>query len=258
LRNDGSWKEKRLFSGPLAYDTASGNFQLRLTSPAPEEPDASLAGPFFDNNIPFGLSRDSDGDSVLTLTIEGGALTWESDVAKLRLEPVREDARAGLVAEAQADGAKLLEATKVGAIYTGTITNKAKGTKGNWLLRFTKQEETTGDDKSGATLTAVLEHMEHTAWKCVLQGPLVTNRYRANGVPVHLDQQPSDHTPPKEVTDIFENRRDSNEESDSAMWLRFDGGRLVGENARFVFRFEPATGEFLAEREKKQAASSKP
>lgn len=254
LRNDGGWKETRVFSGMVAYDAGAGAFQLKLSSPASKGEEG--AGPFLDDHTDgFNLELDSDGDSVLPLGIADGALTWKSGGATLRLEPVRAEARAALIAEAEGDYPKLLEATKAGMVYTGTITNRAKGTRESWLLRFTGQEEKEGDNASGADMHAILEHPERLAWKCALRGHLEANRYRAKGTPLGFDQEHhADFAPPHEVTDMFETRNENAAEPGSPIGLRLDGAKLVGENSRFVFRFERATPELLAEREKREAA----
>src|SRR5207249_710973 len=113
------WKETRLFSGVVAIQPASGALELRLSSPTSEA--RQNGGPFLeDDDLGFRLDQDADHDSVLPLVIDNGALTWKFNQAKLRLEPVREDGRAALIAEANGDYPRLAEATRAGTVYTGT------------------------------------------------------------------------------------------------------------------------------------------
>lgn len=263
LRNDGGWTETRLFSGAMIYEPGLGAFQLKLSSPSRgsegEENNYKGAGPFLEDQADgFNLETDQDGDRVLPLTIEGNALLWNSGNTTLRLEPVRAESRATLMAESQGDYPQLIEATKSGMIYTGAITSKAKGTKENWNLSFTKQETPDGDEPSGIDLEAILEHPEHRTWKGTLEGHVEANRYRAKELPVRLEYREGggEFSPPKEFTDIFErrNENDFSEDNSAAMRLRLEGSKLVGENPRFVFRFERAPPELVAERERQQTA----
>jgi hypothetical protein len=261
LRNDGGWQESRLFDGRIIYDYSSGRFQLKLTSSAGES--AHGAGPFLEDHAPgFGLSTDADGDVVLPLLLEAGALVWKSGAATLRLEPVREDARAALITNLQGDDRKLREATDPGKAYLGTVTSRAKGTKDTWLLRFGPQDATTPEDDEDPSVenqsvndenfTARLEHPENRNWKCALRGTLLANRYRAKGLPLRLQQ---DHryelSPLKEISDLFGSRGNNVDESGPGIGLRLDRDKLVGENSRFVFEFVAATPEAVAAIEKK-------
>ena len=246
VRNDGCWQETRLFSGELDYMPVEGNFALRLNSPGQAIPDA---GPLLsDYTEDLNLLRDSDGEIVLPMMIENGALTWRSGQSTMKLEPVPERARAALIAEVAGEYPKLLVATRVGTAYTGTIINRAKGTRTTWLLRFTKQEEAVESTESGADLEARFEHAEKVGWKCEVGGRLEANHYRARGLPVRLSQRyNARYDPPPEVETFFQSPEDGvSENGDDAMWLKLDGRKLVGENNRFVFRFEPASPEFVA------------
>jgi hypothetical protein len=254
VRNDGCWQETRLFSGVLDYAPAKGNFGLRLIAPYLSRTDA---GPLLSNYTEeLNTLRDGEGDIELDLTVEDGALTWQSDSSTMRLEPVPEQVRAALIAEVAGEYPKLLAATKVGEAYTGTIINRAKGTRTTWLLRFTKQEENSDSTASGKDLQAVFEHIEKVGWKCELGGRLEANRYRAKGLPVQLGKQyNSRFDPPPEVEIFFEsNEGGATKDGDAAIWLKLDGRKLVGENNRFVFRFEPAAPEFVAAFDQREAA----
>ena len=248
LRNDGGWQESRLFDGRIVYDNASGRFQLQLTSSADES--AHGAGPFLENHAAgFGLSPDADGDIVLPLFLEEGALVWKSGGATLRLTPVPEGARAALIAGLQGDQLKLQAATRPGQAYLGTITSRAKGTRETWLLRFNPRDEDTpeGDEN----LSAMLEHHKKRTWKCALRGSLFANRYRAKGLPLRLNPDyNSGQSPSKEFTDLFGSRDSNVDESGPGIGLRLDRDKLVGENSRFVFEFAPVAPEAVATIEK--------
>jgi len=254
VRNDGGWQESRLFAGRIVYDGASGSFQLRLTSPASEN--ASGAGPFLDDNSPgFGLRTDEDGDRVLPLVLDEGALVWKSNGATLRLAPVPEGSRTALIAGLQGDYLKLQEATQSGKAYLGTITRRAKGTRETWLLRFNPQMEDASED--GENLSALLEHVENRTWTCALRGRVLANRYRANGLPLRLQQDlDSELTTSREITDIFELQDNNVDESGPGLGLQLEGDKLVGESSRFIFQFAPASPEQVAGIEKKWAAAA--
>lgn len=253
LRNDGGWHESRLFAGRIIYDDTAGRFLLKLTSPISEAiPDG---GPFLeDHSVGFDLQTDEDGDRMLPLHFEENTLVWKTGGNTLRLEPVREDARDTLIAGLQADHLKLQEATQPEKAYLGTITNRAKGTRETWLLRFNPPDEDTPED--GDNLSVMLEHLENRAWKGAMRGRLSANRYRANGVPLHLHldrNHDSALSPPKAITDLFVGRDNNNDGYGPGMGLRLAEWKLVGENSRFVFEFAPATPEQVAGIEQKWA-----
>lgn len=255
VRNDGGWTETRLFSGTVGYDEGTGAIQLRLS--APRDEDFSQAGPFLSDISSFRLHTDLDGDSVLRLASVGSALVWTSSTQRLSLEPVPENQRAQLIKEIEGDHAQLVQATEPGRIYVGTVTSKAKGTRGEWVLVLGSDEnEESAPEHVGRGLlrTGVLENPARPDWKLAVNLRLAVNRHRSPNGPLNLSlNQTLDDSAPAEAKDLFSERGNANAYDFTSVPLRLENGRLLGENARFTFRFEPAPAAFVAAREKAEA-----
>lgn len=254
MRNDGSWQDTRIFAGQLEFTPASGRYELRLTSPMDEA--SEEAGPILAHfSHGLNIEHDAEGGFAFSFGVEGGALTWERHGNSLRLTRVPAADRAALIASVEGDFPRLQAATRAGMAYNGAITNRVKGTRTGWILRFTGQTQATRGRTDALELLARLEHTERLDWKCALAGSIEPNRYRAKGWPLRLNRTyDATINPPAEAEEIFAARDDNASEEDTQMWLRLEGSRLVGENNRFVFRFEPASAEFIAEHDRKEAA----
>ena len=251
IRNDGGWDDSRLFSGELVHDEASGQLRLRLRSPRSEQVDG--AGPLLDHD-PSEFYLPDFGDGLrLELDIVNGTLQWSEHVSRLRLEPgtganSRDSVQARLTARRQA----LVEATRPGRLYTGTITNRRTGKGRPWLLQFEGQES---ESATSQNLRATLESREGgPAFK--LTGLSESNRHRSPGAPIRLDLQAGIDEIPEEFQREDDNLDVSDDRAD--LTLTPDGDRLVGETPRLLFRFEPAPPVLAEERrrafEEKQRA----
>lgn len=222
LRNDGSWRETRLFAGALALDD-DGALALALIPQAVDGTD-NAAGPFMaDYGTGFELP-DSNGQRVLSLKIDGTALTWASGDASLRLEPATAEARAAIAAEFAAAVRSQAAAVRPGRCYAGGLTDRLTGRVEPWILRFTEFDE------QKQTLAAELERGGAQPAKLTLTGILDTNRYRnENGSVVFT-------TCESPVPDDVQAAWDE-------LWpvvLRVEGKRLQMEKPRHLLRFEPA------------------
>jgi hypothetical protein len=228
LRNDGGGTEQRMFSGELVFAPAAGRFQLKLASPASEAEEN--AGPFLsDYYDSFNLGKEEDA-GVLWFDVADHALVADGASYTLRLERVADAERDKVLAALAGDRPALLAATQPGTTYSGTITNRIQGSQEKFLLRFTKQE------KEGRELEAVLEHPDRATWKCSFEGTLDTNRYRAQGNPIELRRGGIEFVPPDDMVRCFET-----DDQTATFPLHLEGTKLLGENRRFVFRFERAS-----------------
>lgn len=251
IRNDGGWEDSRLFSGELVHDEDSGRLRLRLESPYSEQ--VADAGPLLGNDsAKFYLP--TFGDTVrLELDIANGGLQWSEHVSNLRLQPgtganARDAVQARLTARRQA----LVEATRPGRLYAGTITNRRTGAGRPWLLQFEGQE---AESTTSQSLRATLESREG-GQTFKLTGLSESNRHRSPGAPIRLDLQAGIDEIPEEFQ-----REDTDQDFNDGradLTLTPDGHRLVGETPRLLFRFEPAPAALAEERrvafEEKQRA----
>lgn len=240
LRNDGSWSAARLFAGAITYDAAADGFNLELVSLVDKPEDA--AGPFFgEEGGEFQFDNNSDGRPAITLRFDHRSLVGGFGRGSLRLEPVAPEARAAVIASVTADYRRLLEATRPGAVYAGVITNRTTGEVQKWKLSFTNQG---GEDEAGGRpVEAMLEQPEHADSKSVLSGRVESNRYRARGAPLRLNGKEGAELPDA-AKDILAAPENAGSLPDNAVPpaipLALQDGKLAGESARYVFRFERA------------------
>jgi hypothetical protein len=228
VRNDGSWSDARIFTGELVC----GDDGLPVLSLNSSVGDAiSEAGPFLQLGYENYDLEIENGNSLLPLRLEDRVLVYENKNISLRLEPLTEEQRAAEIAAISSQGIKTLEAVQNGHLYKGTVTHRATGIVETWAMRFSAQEDNTHTMEMG--------RLDNPDEKVGFTVSVITNHYRAANTPIRLDGfegYPSD--------DVAEMR-----ELPPFDLLVAEGGKLRGENSKFVFRFEPTTTDALPQKE---------
>jgi hypothetical protein len=222
LRNDGSWSDTRVFTGELVCGD-DGAAALKLISAASDA--LQEAGPLLQlGSDNFDLAVDREGNSQLPLKLDGRALVYEGDELSVRLESVSDEQRTAEIAAITGQCAKSIAAVQEGRVYTGTITDRTKGSTTPWILRFTAFSESDG------VVSAELLRPTSTDEKVEVSGNVIMNRYRAAGFPVrftNFGSYPSDEM--EILRDIMPFDLAPTED-----------GKLRGTSARLILRFEPA------------------
>jgi hypothetical protein len=215
LRNEGSWHVSRAFQGTWDLD-ASGIPTLNLTS-LPEQA-VRNSGPYLENaqSWTFALQMDRQG-----------SLSGQDGFFKYQFRSMSYDQAYELRLRLDGEYARSIAATGAGLLYIGTARSLDAGSSEPILLRFTSNS---GD---GAALTARIEATSH-AWIRKLRGNIVSNSRRSGGEAIRLRSPSAEAAAEAPVESVL------GVHDDMEIRLGLENGSLVGEDARFSYRFELA------------------
>jgi hypothetical protein len=225
LRTSGGWSDARPFFGTWKLDDTTGVFSLNLMSRSNQA--IANAGP---------LLAHMDALSLTAALSEDGRLTSAND-SDIALEINRVDPESLPVAKAKLTARldAVLLATQLDTIYHGTAIAKETGASEHLFLRFTQQSD------HGASLTASLESAEPGAsYKRPLRGEVVDNRHRAGDQPLRLQMPGGGRSRSAKPGTLFAHA------TDTALALKIEGPRLMGEDASFRYEFTRLTAEQAA------------
>jgi hypothetical protein len=215
LRNEGSWHISRAFQGTWDVD-GSGVPTLNLTSP-PEQA-VRNAGPYLENAQSWTFALQMD---------RLGSLSGQDGFFKYQFRSMNYDQAYELRLRLDGEYARSIAATGTGMLYIGTARSLDSGSSEPIMLRFT------GNSGDGAALDARIEATSH-AWARRLRGNIVSNSRRSGGEAIRLRSLTAEAAADAPVESVLGVR------DDMEIRLGLENGSLVGEDARFSYRFELA------------------
>ncbi len=228
LRNDGSWRDTRLFEGTWETNDANTSVRLLLTSPASKR--NSGAGPILEG---YGWAY------AFTLSADGG-LTAETDSYNLSL--AHHPDPGALKTEITAAFTDALAASAPEVAYEGIVVSTETNLTQNVVLCFTRQEN------EGAALTATIELVDRPDLKRTLSGVVIESRHRGAASPIQL------RLPGNNSISAAGDHSLLAFPYDRRFTFRIDGDRLLAEDDRFTLRLTRLTPETAAALAEKRAA----
>jgi hypothetical protein len=124
-----------------------------------------------------------------------------------------------------------LTATTPGLLYRGTVVSQGRNSNEVLMLRFTAQ------DPDGARLEASLQSATVASWVRSFRGSVIDNTYRAGSTPIRLRSLDADRIAQAPTWSMLFLATGND---GVGLNLRVEGSRLIGQDDRFSYVFEPA------------------
>ncbi len=212
LRNEGGWRNGRVFQGTWSADDDARNTTLNLSSAASQA--VRNGGPVLENTQNWSLSLNMDS---------AGRLTGQNRYFQYQFQPVPPAQMVALRTRLETEFQQAVAATEPGSLFEGTAASVATGAAEPILLRFSSRSD------DGKSFEATLESTTRS-WKRALHGRIIDNARRSRGEPLRLSSGANDAVVDAPVASVL------GDPEDMEIGLNPSAVSLTGEDSHFTYR----------------------
>jgi len=215
LRNEGGWRNGRVFQGAWSADDDFRTTTLNLSSQSGQA--VRNAGPLLETTQNW----------VLALSMDpSGRLSEQGRYYQYQLQPTAPAQVAALRARLEAEFEQATAATEPGSLFQGSATSAA-GASEPILLRFSSRSD------DGKSFEATMESTTRS-WKRAFRGRIIDNARRSRGEPLRLSSGENDAVVDAPADSVL------GDPEDLEIGLNPTEGSLSGEDSRFTYRLARA------------------